>query len=199
MVLNKSLCYRALAQPRRALRRPLLHRGDDDRHLLPACLPGAHAAAAERAVLSLRRRGRSGRVSGRAVAAGRRRRRQSRLDRHVRDGVARASADRRRRAGHGAARRFAGRLGLGRAPSPPPLREHLGASPSDIARARRTHFASTLLDETALPITDIAFAAGFRSLRQFNDVIKARYGARPARASAERPRAGGPRGQTMRW
>jgi AraC family transcriptional regulator of adaptative response / DNA-3-methyladenine glycosylase II len=63
---------------------------------------------------------------------------------------------------------FAARLGVG----PRHLRrlfvDHVGASPVAIAKSRRAHFARRLLDETDLSVTDIAFAAGFNSVRQFN-------------------------------
>lgn len=47
--------------------------------------------------------------------------------------------------------------------------QHVGASPVAVAMTRRLHFAKRLLDDTRLPITQIALAAGFRSLRRFND------------------------------
>jgi len=50
--------------------------------------------------------------------------------------------------------------------------EHLGATPSFVARSRRAHFARSLIDDTALSITEIAFAAGFASVRQMNRVVK---------------------------
>lgn len=49
--------------------------------------------------------------------------------------------------------------------------EQVGATPDQIARSRRAHFARRLLDDTDLSVTDIAFAAGFGSLRQFNRVM----------------------------
>jgi AraC family transcriptional regulator, regulatory protein of adaptative response / DNA-3-methyladenine glycosylase II len=45
---------------------------------------------------------------------------------------------------------------------------HLGLTPDGLARSRRSHFARRLLDDTDLPITDVAFAAGFGSVRQLN-------------------------------
>ena len=48
----------------------------------------------------------------------------------------------------------------------------VGASPDAVARSRRAHFARRLLDETALPMTDVALASGFRSVRQFNRVMQ---------------------------
>ncbi len=49
---------------------------------------------------------------------------------------------------------------------------HIGATPSEVARSRRGHFARRLLDDTDLPIARIADAAGFNSVRQLNRVIK---------------------------
>lgn len=52
------------------------------------------------------------------------------------------------------------------------LTEELGAGPLALARARRAHTARTLLVNTGLPISDIAFASGFSSIRQFNDTFR---------------------------
>ena len=57
--------------------------------------------------------------------------------------------------------------------------QHLGASPLAVAQTRRVHFAKKLLDETPLPITEIAHAAGFASLRRFNAAMKSTWGAPP--------------------
>ena len=53
--------------------------------------------------------------------------------------------------------------------------EHVGAPPVAVAQARRVHFARTLLVETTLPISDVAFAAGFASLRRFNAAMRNAY------------------------
>ena len=50
--------------------------------------------------------------------------------------------------------------------------QHLGATPIEVALTRRVHFAKKLIDETRLPIAQIAFAAGFGSLRRFNGEIR---------------------------
>ncbi len=50
--------------------------------------------------------------------------------------------------------------------------QHVGATPDFVARARRAHLARRLLDESSLSITQVAFAAGFSSLRQMNRVVK---------------------------
>jgi AraC family transcriptional regulator of adaptative response/methylated-DNA-[protein]-cysteine methyltransferase len=57
---------------------------------------------------------------------------------------------------------------------------HTGASPSDIAAARRVQAAKRLIDRTTMPLCDIAFAAGFRSVRRFNDAFRATYGRPPS-------------------
>ena len=59
------------------------------------------------------------------------------------------------------------------------LRAELGAGPLALARANRAQTARSLLAATELPVTDIAFAAGFGSLRQFNDTIAEVYRATP--------------------
>src|SRR6266702_4334519 len=52
------------------------------------------------------------------------------------------------------------------------LLTELGAGPLAIARAQRAQSARTLIETTDLPFTDVAFAAGFESTRQFNDTIR---------------------------
>jgi AraC family transcriptional regulator of adaptative response / DNA-3-methyladenine glycosylase II len=53
--------------------------------------------------------------------------------------------------------------------------QHLGATPLEVALTRRVHFAKKLLDETSLGFRDVAFAAGFGSLRRFNGQIRRTY------------------------
>ncbi|MBO1900800.1 DNA-3-methyladenine glycosylase 2 family protein [Leucobacter weissii] len=57
----------------------------------------------------------------------------------------------------------------------------VGASPLQLARTRRAHAARTLIDQTDLPLADIAFAAGFGSLRQFGDTMREEFGDAPSR------------------
>ncbi|GAA2413255.1 AlkA N-terminal domain-containing protein [Streptomyces glaucosporus] len=52
------------------------------------------------------------------------------------------------------------------------LTAELGAGPVALARVQRAHTARVLLQTTALPVTEIAFASGFASVRQFNDTIR---------------------------
>lgn len=57
--------------------------------------------------------------------------------------------------------------------------KHLGASPLAVAQTQRLHFAKKLLDETDLPMGQIGFAAGFGSVRRFNDAFQKTYGQSP--------------------
>ena len=59
------------------------------------------------------------------------------------------------------------------------LTEQLGAGPLDLARAQRAQTARLLIETTAVPFGDVAFAAGFASLRQFNDTVRAVYSLNP--------------------
>src|SRR5436190_1868511 len=72
--------------------------------------------------------------------------------------------------------------------------QHLGAAPIDVALTRRVHFAKKLIDETDLPVSEIAFAAGFGSLRRFNGEIQRTYSRTPTelrRLSRKQAGAGG--------
>lgn len=62
----------------------------------------------------------------------------------------------------------------------------LGAPPIALARSRRAQTARTLIETTSLPFTEIAFAAGFASIRQFNDTVRAYFGASPTTLRADR-------------
>ncbi|MEU2559967.1 AlkA N-terminal domain-containing protein [Streptomyces longispororuber] len=73
------------------------------------------------------------------------------------------------------------------------LTAELGAGPVALARAQRAHTARLLLQTTDLPVTEIAFAAGFASVRQFNDTIRAVYELTPTGLRAAAPKRGGGR------
>ena len=60
------------------------------------------------------------------------------------------------------------------------FQEELGASPLEIAHVERLHFARKLIEETALPLSEIAFNAGFKSIRRFNDALKIALGRTPS-------------------
>ena len=61
------------------------------------------------------------------------------------------------------------------------VQRELGVSPIELVLTRRLLLAKQLLTETALPITEVAFASGFSSLRRFNDAFSRRYGMPPTR------------------
>jgi AraC family transcriptional regulator, regulatory protein of adaptative response / DNA-3-methyladenine glycosylase II len=64
----------------------------------------------------------------------------------------------------------------------------VGAGPQALARAQRAQTARLLLETTSLPVGEVAFAAGFASIRQFNDCVRQVFGRTPtglrARATA---------------
>lgn len=70
------------------------------------------------------------------------------------------------------------------------LVDELGAGPLALARAHRAESARSLLAATDLPVSQVAFAAGFSSIRQFNDTVREVYGLAPLelRALARRGR-----------
>jgi AraC family transcriptional regulator, regulatory protein of adaptative response / DNA-3-methyladenine glycosylase II len=74
---------------------------------------------------------------------------------------------------------LAGRVGLGSRHLRRLFVEHLGALPMRIATTRRVHFARNLIEETDLPITELAGCAGFRSIRMFNHTMRATTGESP--------------------
>jgi AraC family transcriptional regulator of adaptative response / DNA-3-methyladenine glycosylase II len=69
------------------------------------------------------------------------------------------------------------------------LQRELGAGPLALARAHRAQTARALLVETALPVADVAFAAGFASIRQFNETVRAVYELTPTELRQRKPRA----------
>ena len=76
--------------------------------------------------------------------------------------------------------RLAQRLGMGSRQLTRLFARHLKASPSKVARTARVQRAKRLLNETSLPMTEIAMQAGFGSLRRFNFVFAEVYGRRPS-------------------
>lgn len=75
---------------------------------------------------------------------------------------------------------LAERLGLGGRQLRRLFRQHLGASPIAVAQTRRVLFAKQLIHETRLPMTEIALAAGFGSLRRFNETFAQLFGRPPS-------------------
>ncbi|WP_035610640.1 DNA-3-methyladenine glycosylase 2 [Haloferula sp. BvORR071] len=65
------------------------------------------------------------------------------------------------------------------------VQKELGVSPIELVQTRRLLLAKQLLTETKLPVTEIAFASGFSSLRRFNDAFSSRYRMPPTRLRKE--------------
>jgi AraC family transcriptional regulator of adaptative response / DNA-3-methyladenine glycosylase II len=74
---------------------------------------------------------------------------------------------------------LAGELGVSGRQLRRAMEAELGLSPVDLAQSRRLRLAKQLLEDTALPVVDIAFASGFSSVRRFNSVIRQRLGRSP--------------------
>ena len=74
---------------------------------------------------------------------------------------------------------LAAKLGIGLRHLHRLFMHHVGASPVTVAQTRRLHFAKRLLDETDLPIAEVALAAGFGSVRRFNHTFRRTYGRAP--------------------
>ena len=69
------------------------------------------------------------------------------------------------------------------------LTAELGAGPLALSRAHRAHTARMLLVGTDLPAADVAFSAGFSSIRQFNETVREVFGMPPLELRARRRRA----------
>jgi AraC family transcriptional regulator of adaptative response / DNA-3-methyladenine glycosylase II len=87
------------------------------------------------------------------------------------------------------------RLGYSRRQLERLLRAELGAGPLGLARAQRAQTARLLIETTGLPIAEVALAAGFGSVRQFNDTVREVFATTPgdlrARSKAKLPPARG--------
>lgn len=66
------------------------------------------------------------------------------------------------------------------------LTQEVGAGPLALARSNRAQAARVLIETTALPMSDIAFASGFASIRQFNDSVRQAYALTPTQMRGRR-------------
>jgi AraC family transcriptional regulator of adaptative response / DNA-3-methyladenine glycosylase II len=82
--------------------------------------------------------------------------------------------------------RLAERLGVGDRHLRRLFASHVGTSPLQVAQTRRAHFARQLIDETGLPLAEIAFAAGFGSVRRFNAAMQRAFGRTPTELRARK-------------
>jgi AraC family transcriptional regulator of adaptative response / DNA-3-methyladenine glycosylase II len=74
---------------------------------------------------------------------------------------------------------LAGRLGVGERQLRRLFRQHLGASPVSVAQTRRVLLAKQLIQETRLPMTEVALASGFGSVRRFNETFQQLFNRAP--------------------
>ncbi len=95
--------------------------------------------------------------------------------------------------------RLALRLGVGERQLRRLFQRHLGASPIAVAQTRRLLFAKQLIHETRMRMADVAMAAGFGSVRRFNDTFRRLYGRGPSllRRRNSAPAGGGQSGITL--
>jgi AraC family transcriptional regulator of adaptative response / DNA-3-methyladenine glycosylase II len=84
---------------------------------------------------------------------------------------------------------LASRLGYSARQVQRQLNAELGAGPIALARAQRGHTARVLLQTTSMQAAEVAFAAGFASVRQFNETIREIYAATPTQLRSARPAA----------
>lgn len=84
---------------------------------------------------------------------------------------------------------LARKLGVGERRLRQLFAEHVGVSPGALTLVHRLDFARRLIDESHLPITEIAFRSGFESVRRFNEAVRHRFG----RSPRELRKASGPR------
>jgi AraC family transcriptional regulator of adaptative response / DNA-3-methyladenine glycosylase II len=81
---------------------------------------------------------------------------------------------------------FAARLGIGSRHLRRLFDEFVGASPVEVAQTRRLHFAKRLIDETEMPLGEVAFAAGYESLRRFHATFQKVYNRPPRELRRDR-------------
>jgi len=84
---------------------------------------------------------------------------------------------------------LADRLGVGSRHLRRLFLRHLGATPTAVEQTRRLHFAKKLIDETRLPMGQVAIAAGFGCVRRFNDAIQKTYHRTPTQIRRLAPKA----------
>ena len=92
----------------------------------------------------------------------------------------------------GGVERLADRLGVTARHVRRLFAEHLGASPAAVARTRRAHFAARLIEQSTMPLADVAFASGFASVRAFHDAMRASFGTSPRALRRGRSEPGRP-------
>ncbi|WNG30396.1 DNA-3-methyladenine glycosylase 2 family protein [Cystobacter fuscus] len=78
------------------------------------------------------------------------------------------------------------------------METELGVSPVELAQSRRLALAKQLLQDTALPLAEVAFASGFQSVRRFNALFQERFGRPPSELRRASDEAVGSRSLVLR-
>ena len=86
---------------------------------------------------------------------------------------------------------LASHLGVGQRHLRRELQAGLGATAQSLLTTQRSMLARLLLDQTSLPITEVAFAAGFGSVRRFNETMQETFAATPTALRSTSQRTGG--------
>jgi len=92
---------------------------------------------------------------------------------------------------------LAERLGVGERQLRRLFRRHLGASPIAVAQTRRVLLAKHLIHETRLPMSEVALAAGFGSIRRFNETFQRLFGRAPSTLRRGGAAPTGPTGEVV--
>jgi methylphosphotriester-DNA--protein-cysteine methyltransferase len=82
--------------------------------------------------------------------------------------------------------KLAARLGIGSRHLRRLFMQHAGTSPIAVAQTHRAQVAKRLIEQTDLPLTQVALAAGFSSVRRFNSAFRAMYGRAPSQLRPRR-------------
>jgi AraC family transcriptional regulator of adaptative response / DNA-3-methyladenine glycosylase II len=94
---------------------------------------------------------------------------------------------------------LAARLGVSERHVRRALGAEFGVSPIEFAQTQRLLLAKRLLTDTRLPVTEVALASGFGSLRRFNALFKERYRLNPKQLRRVAPRAGAAAADALRF
>ena len=97
----------------------------------------------------------------------------------------------------GSLAKLAERLGVGERYLRKLFQRELGVSPQAVALNQRLLFAKKLLAETSLPITEVAFAAGFGSVRRFNSAVRTHFKLTPGQLRGRRGAGSSQRGISL--
>jgi AraC family transcriptional regulator of adaptative response / DNA-3-methyladenine glycosylase II len=98
----------------------------------------------------------------------------------------------------GSVEQLAGRLGVGERHLRRLFLKHLGMPPLAVARGRRVLRARKLIEETTLPMAQVALSAGFRSVRSFNSSLRREFGKTPSELRLRRKAPGTPSAKPAR-